>query len=224
MREEAYVPEIIPESDRKMLEKYGGGHSVGFGRKMAVLVVDMHYAFIDDQYRSACSRTGKPAVQAIKRLLDKARDLEIPIFYTRAFPSHQKVERGRWSDKIKPNPLARPARASEIVDEIAPQERDVVVMKSKPSAFFGTQLESMLNHLNVDTLIVTGTVTSGCVRATVVDAFSYNYRIIIPIECVADRAEISHQVSLFEMDMKYADVIPLSRVLKHLERLDKAKK
>lgn len=208
------MPEIIPESDRMMLKKYGGGFRVGFGKKMAVVVVDMTSAFVEDQYSSGCSRTGKPAVVAIKQLLNKARELGIPIFYTKGFSSYQNAERGRWRDKVKSPP--RPPEANEIAREIAPKEGDIIVAKAKPSAFFGTQLESMLTYLNVDTLIVTGMVTSGCVRATVVDAFSYNYRVIVPIECVADRSRISHQVTLFDIDGKYADVLPLSRVLEHL--------
>ncbi len=93
-----------------------------------------------------------------------------------------------------------------------------MVTKSKPSAFFGTPLASMLTYLGVDTLVVTGMVTSGCVRATVVDAFSHNYRVVVPIECVADRSATSHQVNLFDMDMKYADVLPLADVLAHFGR------
>ena len=72
--------------------------------------------------------------------------------------------------------------------------------------------------LGVDTLVVTGMVTSGCVRATVIDAFSYNYRVVVPIECVADRSATSHQVNLFDIDMKYGDVVPLADVLAHFAR------
>jgi nicotinamidase-related amidase len=78
----------------------------------------------------------------------------------------------------------------------------------------------MLAYHSIDTVIVTGMVTSGCVRATVIDAFSYNYRVIVPIECCADRGEISHQVNLFDMGMKYADVVPLEEVMKHLATLE----
>ena len=96
-----------------------------------------------------------------------------------------------------------------------------MIVKGKPSAFFGTQLHSMLTYHNVDTLIITGMVTSGCVRATVDDAFSYDYRVIIPEECVADRAEVPHRVNLFDMEMISADVIELEEVLRHLREVDR---
>jgi len=224
----SYVPRVIQQKDLRMLEKSGGGQRVGFGEKMALLVVDMTNAFVDDRYSTGSGGTGKAAVKAIRRLLDKARGLGIPVFYTTdrysaPFP-YKEVERGRWKDKFKPTSPGGGPEANEIVDEIKPNEEDVVLSKSKPSAFFGTQLESMLNYLRIDTLIVTGMITSGCIRATVVDAFSYNYRVIIPIECVADGIEISHQVNLFDMDMKYADVMPLSDVLGRLEEHGREKR
>jgi len=220
MKKEAYVPEIIPENDVNiMMEKYRGGFRGGFGSKIAVLIVDMTHAFVDDQYRTGYSKTGKPALKAIKRLLDRARDLKVPIFFTRAAPSYSKVERGRWFGKVRPLSGPRPPESDEIVDELKPMEGEFIILKTKPSAFFGTPLESLLTYLNVDSLIITGMVTSGCVRATVMDAFSYNYRVNIPLECVADRSQISHEVTLFDLDMKYADVTPLSKVLDRLDKL-----
>ncbi len=220
MRKNAYIPEIIPESDVKMLEKYGGGHRVGFGKKIAVIVVDMTYEFIDDEYSCGYSKTGKPSVRAIAKLLYKAREVGIPIVYTKGLPLYGRAEKGRWIDKVRHENEA-PLTAKEIVKDIAPRGQDIVISKAKPSGFFGTQLQSILTYLNVDTLIISGMVTSGCVYATVLDAFSYNYRVIVPEECVADRAEISHKVSLFGMDMKYADVMPLSDVLEHLDSITK---
>jgi len=93
-----------------------------------------------------------------------------------------------------------------------------VITKTKPSAFFGTPLASILTYLGIDTIVLGGMVTSGCVRATVIDAFSHNYRVIVPLECVADRSPTSHEVNLFDIDMKYADVLPLAEVLAHLVR------
>ena len=109
--------------------------------------------------------------------------------------------------------------AHEIFPLIAPKQDDIVFAKAKPSIFFGTQLVSMLNFLSVDTLIITGMVTSGCVRATVVDAFSYNYRVIVPEECVADRCQAAHQINLFDIDSKYGNVNPLDDVLAYLETI-----
>lgn len=110
--------------------------------------------------------------------------------------------------------------ANEIVAEIAPRPGDIIIEKNKPSVFFGTLLASYLVDLHADSLIVCGTTTSGCVRATVVDAFSYNYKVTVVTEATFDRGEASHWVNLFDMDHKYADVTPLSEVLGQLSRLD----
>jgi nicotinamidase-related amidase len=94
-----------------------------------------------------------------------------------------------------------------------------VILKDKPSVFFGTPLMSYLHELQVDTLLVVGTTTSGCVRATVVDAFSYNFKVVVVEECVFDRGQISHKVNLFDMQAKYADVVPLDAALGYLDEL-----
>lgn len=222
-REKAYIPNIIPESDLEMFERANMGLRSGWGKKLSILVIDMTRAFVDDRSGFGCSRTGKPAVKAIRKLLDKTKPIGIPIFYTKGIVGSTPSQYGTRMEKgigAPPKTLGY-EEAAEIADEIAPSEGDVVIAKAKPSAFFGTQLVSLLTYHSVDTLIVTGMTTSGCVRATVVDAFSYNYKVILPPECVADRAEISHQVSLFDMDMKYADVMPLADVLAHLENVDR---
>ena len=136
-----------------------------------------------------------------------------------AGPFATDAEWGRWLDTgtgAEPDSPMRNPEAHEIPELIEPAPGEVVLTKSKPSAFFGTQMASLLTYFRVDTTIVTGMVTSGCIRATVVDAFSHNYRVVVPIECVADRSETSHQMNLFDMDMKYADVLPLAEVVAHL--------
>jgi nicotinamidase-related amidase len=105
------------------------------------------------------------------------------------------------------------------VAEIAPQPRDVVIGKLKPSAFFGTPLASYLLELKVDTLIVCGTTTSGCVRASVLDAFSLGYRVAVVEECTFDRGEVSHAINLFDMNAKYADVVSLEATTGYLRGL-----
>ena len=104
-----------------------------------------------------------------------------------------------------------------IVDEIAPVAGEVVIDKgSKPSGFFGTQLASLLIYEGVDTCIVTGMTTSGCVRATVLDAFQYNFNVVIPHEACADRSQLSHAVSLYDMHMKYADVVSVDETIAYV--------
>jgi nicotinamidase-related amidase len=225
-RKTAYVPDVIPDSDLAMYRKANFGHPIGWGRKIGIVVVDMTRAFTEDRFALGSAKMGQVALRGIQRLLEVARPIGMPVFFTRMAPFRNRTEAGRWFDSC-PGILGSPddpaARESaEIPPEIAPRPDEPVIVKGKPSAFFGTQLHSMLTYRNVDTLVITGMVTSGCVRATVDDAFSYDYRVIIPEECVADRAEVPHRVNLFDMDMISADVMPLEQALGHLRTLDPA--
>lgn len=210
-----YVPSIIPIEERARYLKGNMGARSGFGVGPAVLVVDMTRAFVEDRFPLGWSKTGEPCAQAIRRLLDVVRSMRIPVIYTRYAAFATEAEWGRWVSKgtgAEPQSAMRSPEAHEIVDILEPASGDVVLTKSKPSAFFGTPLASLLTWYGVDTTIVTGMTTSGCVRASVVDAFSHNYRVVVPLECVADRSEVCHQVNLFDMDMKYADVVPLAEL------------
>ena len=215
--EGCYTPEVIPESDLELYEKAGWGRRIGFGKKIAILVIDMTRAFVEDRFSLGYEKTGKPCAVAIRRLLDKARPIGIPVIYTRGggkWPGIGKIRKKKISSIIT-------SEANEIVDELTPNNGEIVLTKPKPSAFIGTPLLGILIHHNVDTLVVTGMVTSGCVRATVVDGCSYNYKVMVPLECVADRGEVPHKANLFDMDMKYADVRSLEDVLKHIETVDR---
>ena len=224
-RMSAYIPDVIPDSDVVMYRKANFGHPIGWGRKVGIVVVDMTRAFVEDRFALGSAKMGQVALHGITRLLATARPIGIPVYFTRMVPFRNVTEAGRWYDSCPgifgraDDPAAR--ESAEIPPEIAPRPDEPVIVKGKPSAFFGTQLHSMLTYHNVDTLIVTGMVTSGCVRATVDDAFSYDYRVIIPAECVADRAEVPHRVNLFDMDMISADVMSLEAVLEHLGGLDR---
>src|SRR6185437_14868867 len=125
-----------------------------------------------------------------------------------------------WNDKVPGEADDINERANEIVEQIAPHEHDIVIEKTMPSAFFATNLASYLVYLGADTLLVCGTTTSGCVRASVVDGFSRNYRMIVVEEGTFDRGEASHAINLFDMDMKYADVEPLEAALSYLQSLE----
>lgn len=210
-----YLPDNVPQSDKEtMCQKASFGSSVGFGDEVAVLIVDMTKEFVEDEYQNGFSETGKPAARSISRLMDTVRNYDIRGFYSRSLKGDHPLKGGRWNDT---NPTeSQTEEMTQLADELSPTDRDVVFDKYKPSIFFGTQLESMLNGAGIDTVIVTGMTTSGCVRATVVDAFSYNYRVIVPEECVADRSQVSHEISLFDISMKYADVLPLNEIVEHL--------
>ncbi len=208
--------DVIPAAERALLDGEWG-NSMGMGDRPAVLVVDMTNAFVDDRFPLGHAATGRPCAAAIASLLTVARPAAVPVIYTAGLPIHNPAERGLWkSAPRKPDPALPDPH--EIVAEVAPQAGESVVHKRRPSAFFGTELASLLIHHGADTVVLCGMVTSGCVRATAVDAFSHNLRVVVPEECVADRAHVSHAVALFDIQMKYGDVLPLESVVGELAR------
>ena len=205
------------------LEKGYRSGPLPYGSRPAVLVVDMTNAFVTDDYpNTGWAATGKPATRAIGELLTAARAQRTPVIYTRGGKATTPAERGYWKDGGSGLQGESDQYRHQIYSELQPQPGEPVLQKCKPSAFFGTDLAAILVYHRIDTLIVTGMVTSGCVRATVVDAFNLNYVIMIPEECVADRGQVSHKVSLFDMHMKYADVLGLAEVLAYLDSLPEA--
>lgn len=218
-----YIPDIIPEEDRKIIEGKYRQKSVKtevLGDSPVLLVVDMTYGFVNDKFPTGFSRTGEPCLRNIRKLIDGVKARNIPVIYTRDMSDLEtpyRIHRGAWNFKSEPANEETREEYNTIHPSIAPDRNDIVIQKSKPSAFFGTPLMAMLNYLKADSIILTGMVTSGCIRATAVDAFSYNYRVTIPIECVADRSQVSHEVSLFDLDAKYANVISLENTLKMVE-------
>lgn len=219
----------LSERDKLVIEQSGYGHTAGLGKRPAFLVVDVTYAFCGPRPQSILDSTqdwhnscGEEAWQAVDKmapLIEAARKRNVPVFYsTRQEPGDGAFFEGRWKDK---NPrfvtAARPVHRNYIVEPIEPQRTDIVIEKMKPSAFFGTPLASYLVDLGIDSLIVCGVATSGCVRATVVDAFSLNYRIAVIEDCTFDRCEASHWLNLLDMNMKYADVVPSDTIAAYLQ-------
>ena len=190
---------------------------MGFGKKPCVIVIDMTYGFVDPKNALAHGRMGFEAVKNLKPLLGKARESRVPIIYTTGLNSISNSQPIGISRKVVVNPKPQ---ENEIVDEIKPFPEDVVVAKGKASVFFGTTILTFLTRHNVDTLIITGATTSGCVRGSVVEAASYDYYVAVPEECVADRAEVPHMVNLFDMEMKYADVVKTKEVIDYLKSLN----
>ncbi len=216
--------DLIPSGDMGTFTRgfNAADRAIAAGSKPAIVVVDMTLAFVDSAYPTGHSETGWPAVDANARLLEAARVMGIPVYFTKAYPDvphHVRPqERGRWKTQSATAPTADVPPGDVIVDALAPLDNEIVITKGgKPSGFFGTPLSSYLVHDGVDTVIVTGMTTSGCVRATVLDAFQHNFHVIIPHECSADRSQISHAVNLFDMHMKYADVVSLNETVAYLE-------
>lgn len=215
---------LLDEADRAGYAKGKFGLRMGFGKKPAILVVDMTNLFVDPKYPNANGDTGVGAIAAFTELIAVARETDTPIFYSRRDARTKQVQQGvtslKWGCTTDPLWLDDP-EADEWPTAIQPRNNELehIIEKSKPSAFFETPLRTQLAYLGVDTLIVGGVSTSGCVRAAVTDAFSCNLRVIVPQECCADRSGISHAVSLIDMDMKFADVMPLSDVIAQMRRI-----
>lgn len=221
--------EVISERDRRVYATAGYGQPQGLGGRPALLVIDMTYAFTGDRrepvleaarrWPNSCGEAAFDAIDQIARLLDAARSVKLPVVYTRGEYTRGGPEAGRWAAKMArmfESPPDAAVSGDEIVREIAPQPGDLVIKKDKPSAFFGTPLVSYLVERGIDSLLVTGCTTSGCVRASVIDGFSYNYRIAVVEQAVFDRGEVTHKVNLFDMNSKYADVIDVGAALAYL--------
>ena len=219
---------LVPEADIEALEARGQAvdRPAEFGEKPSLIVVDMTRSFADPGYPASCWETGgQSALTANEELLAAARRAGIHIFFTRGLLSDSggdfmPLELGRkLSEKgwLLSTPPGMPD-ANTVTDRLAPEPGEVVVSKAKPSAFFGTPLEAYLNLLRVDTIIVGGMVTSGCVRATVIDGYMRNYHVVVPEDAVADYSVFQHRTSLLDMHMKYADVAPVAEIVDHLLR------
>lgn len=209
---EAYVPDIVPEEDRAYYEQGGHGARIGWGTMPALLLVDLTEEFIGER-----SDVGKKAVDAAEQVLTAARNVDIPVVYTR--PDKAMPEGYRGTTKPKHSDAPSREGSNQIHDRLKPRPNEYVLDKPRASAFFDTHLSNMLHEWDVDTLIVCGISTCGCVRATVVDAHSSNFNVIVPQEATADRSQISHKISLFDIDMKYGDVTPTEEVIEKLEEI-----
>jgi nicotinamidase-related amidase len=200
------------ERDRKFYQERGLGGRMGFGKNPAIVVVDLQNGFTD----SACPLGGDldRVVEACGKLIKAGREKQIPIFFTAcAYEDHLK-DSGVWGKKVPSlSWLKLGSRWVEIDPRLEKKPEDILVYKKYPSGFFGTHMQATLSSMRIDTLIITGCTTSGCVRATCIDALQYGYYGIVPEECVGDRAEAPHLANLFDIGQKYSDVAKLDEVL-----------
>lgn len=219
---------LISEEDERRYASVGFGGAGGIGQRPALLIIDVQYRTVGrvrapfwraiEEYPTSCGEAGWQAIDNIVPLLGVFREKGLPVLYPHVALKDAATDGGRLAEKI-PAIMKIDSSGYDFVDELAPQKGDVLVAKKHPSAFFGTPLVSHLVDLGVDTVIATGCTTSGCVRASVVDAFSYNFNVIVPEECVYDRSENSHAVNLWDMNAKYADVLPTAEVIDRLSAL-----
>jgi maleamate amidohydrolase len=203
---------------------------VGFGRAPAFVFIDLYRGVYGDApqplleaiktWPGSCGLAAWDAIPHLQRLLSLARELHLPVVHITGLEDSGMLGWGEaahgGSGRGQSTPERRRGRY-DIIPQVAPLPGEVVLRKTTPSAFNGTPLLAHLNYLGVDTLIVGGESTSGCVRASVVDGCSYRFKVIVVEECVFDRHEAAHAMNLFDMHQKYADVLPLAEVEQHLQ-------
>lgn len=196
-------------------KKQSFGTRVGYGNSFALLIIDFLYGFANPE--SFGGYNIESSIHHTATLLAAAREASLPIAHACFQVQEGGTNLGPFGLKV-PNlaKLTPDAKESQIVDELKPIKGEYVTTKQHASAFFGTSLSSWLLTRRVDTLLIAGCTTSGCVRASVIDASAHGLRPIVVEECVGDRAEEPHRANLFDMDQKYADVVPLSDVLHRL--------
>lgn len=221
---------VIDADTQNRYELAGFGRPSGLGSRPALLIIDVQYRTVGTrpmpfeeatrEFTTSCGEVGWAAVERISTLLTTFREAGWPVLYPHVAPKRG-YDAGRLGAKV-PGIMEIPERGYDFVSEIAPAEGEVLLPKRHPSAFFGTPLTSYLVEAGVDTLVITGCSTSGCVRSSVVDAFSYNFRVAVPSDAVYDRSPVVHEVNLFDMAQKYADVTTTERLLPRLAALRSA--
>jgi maleamate amidohydrolase len=200
--------------------RHEGFHGrAGFGAKPALLVIDVNVGFTDPASPLVCDL--EDVVAGIHRLLDEFRRAQLPVVYTTvSYGEGDKVAAAAFIDKIPALlTLEAGSRWVEIDPRIAPLPGEPVLNKLFASAFFGTPLSSLLAAAGCDSVVVTGASTSGCVRATTVDALQHGYRPVVPREAVGDRNLAAHEANLYDIDTKYGDVVSVDEVIAHVQEL-----
>lgn len=225
---------FLTEQDRQHLELWGKKELNGFGKKPALLVIDDYYSVVGHERKPilesvkdwpmSCGLEGWEAIDKTAALLAIARDCGIPVIYARGlegFPSpwaRTKNAKQPRSDLSKLPPDIS-GMGNEIIAEVAPMPGEWVVEKAAASAFHGTPLLFHLIAQEIDTVIVVGETTSGCVRATVVDACTFRFHVGVVEECCFDRTQAAHAINLFDMHQKYADVIDIPQTEEYFRSL-----
>jgi nicotinamidase-related amidase len=224
--------DLLTEDERKVFEVFRQPKTLG--TRPAILVIDVNYAFVGrkpenivasvQDYRTSCGERGWEGVANLQTFLATGRKMSVPIIYT---TGTTRSRRGTsWADRARdktrqgvltPAELEHQHIGNTIVEEIGPQPEDLVITKRGASGFFGTSLIRDLNEMDIDTVLVTGTTTSGCVRATAVDAACYSLYVGVVEECCFDRFEISHKVSLMDIHAKYGIVMSLHETTAYLQ-------
>ena len=199
-------------NDLDVYEKQNFGNQSGLGARPALLIVDFVNGFADpDQFGGGNIQL---AIDKTVELLAFARAQKMPVASTRVVYADDGSDAGVFCLKAPGlKALTEDATASQIVDALKPIEGEHVVRKTQPSGFFGTDLAEWFQGQGVDTVLVTGCTTSGCIRASVIDSMSHNFKTVVVTDCVGDRAIGPHQANLFDMGQKYADLMTADEVM-----------
>lgn len=216
--------DVVPGTEQRLHRRAGYGRRAVPGQHPALLVVDVTYEFTGepgsdvpemlDRFPNACGAVAYDRMPRIRQMADRFRTDGLPVVYTRMTPA-----RTTWSQKnerVAELALA-PEWWADVHRDVAPEPTDWSVVKASASPFHGTDLASLLSAREIDTLVVTGCTTGGCVRATVVDAFALGLTVLVPHDAVFDRSPTPHAVNLFDIDMRYANVVDTEEVLSYLD-------
>ncbi len=204
------------KDDEAFFNQRGFGVRIGFGERPALIVIDMIKGFTDPAMPLGATLDNE--IEAQNPLIDVAHARGIPvIFSTVTYEEPNARDAGIWGLKIKgSSTLAASSEAVKVDPRLDMRAGDILLVKKYASCFFGTDLTSRLNGRRIDTLIITGCTTSGCVRATAVDAVQNGFRPMVVREAVGDRSAAAHEQSLFDLNAKYADVVALEETLQYL--------
>lgn len=201
------------------------------GKNPALLAIDLYNKVYEGgnvpvieahrKFPGACGEYAWKAIEPTVRLFAAARRAGIPVIYTTGLPDRpgkiRATKRDRTKDKSNLDPWG-------IKEEFKPEAEDLIIYKERASGFFGTPLQAYLQQMGVDSLIICGESTSGCLRASSVDAYSYGFHVTVAEECAFDRSLISHKINLFDLHHKYADVMHVEDIVAHLDNLARTKK
>jgi nicotinamidase-related amidase len=205
------------KEDEEFFRQRGFGIKIGFGERPALIIIDMLKGFTDSTMPLGANLDMQ--IEAQKPLLKIAHERDIPvIFSTVMYEEAEAKDAGLWGIKMKGSlTLTAGSESVKIDPRVGMQPKDILLVKKYASCFFGTDLVPRLNSRRVDTLIITGCTTSGCVRATAVDAVQNGFRPMVVREAVGDRSVAAHEQSLFDLNAKYADVVSLDETLQYLK-------
>ena len=216
---------VVPERDRLILERADFGGRQPWGHRPALLIVDVVRSFTGskpqdvleaiNEYNTSCGTSAWDTLPRMRQVLDAARAAGVPVVYTKGDPDYKAICGG--SVKNEDAERARRLHSTPIADEIAPRSDEFVIRKTKASAFFQTPLAIYLVRHGIDSLIVMGTATSGCVRASVVDGFSHGYPIFVVSDGCFDRSQFFHDVTLYDLNTKYGTIVTAAETIEYLK-------